>query len=59
MYRNNLKIVVGLLVAMGLYLWPSLVIQTDEFRPIMVGWGYFGGWGGVSMAYLLYFRRFS
>ena len=34
------------------YLWPSLVIQTDEFRPIMVGWGYFGGWGGVSMAYL-------
>lgn len=34
------------------YLWPSLVIQTDEFRPIMVGFGYFYGWGGVSMAYL-------
>jgi multiple sugar transport system permease protein len=34
------------------YLWPALVIQTDEFRPIMVGFGYFYGWGGVSMAYL-------
>lgn len=34
------------------YLWPVLVIQTDQFRPVMVGWGYFGGWGGVSMAYL-------
>jgi multiple sugar transport system permease protein len=34
------------------YLWPSLVIQTDEFRPIMVGYGYFYGWGGPSMAYL-------
>jgi multiple sugar transport system permease protein len=34
------------------YLWPSLVIQTDEFRPIMVGFGYFYGGGGVSMAYL-------
>jgi len=34
------------------YLWPALVIQTNEFRPIMVGFGYFSGWGGVSMAYL-------
>ena len=34
------------------YLWPVLVIRTDQFRPIMVGWGYFGGGGGVSMAYL-------
>lgn len=34
------------------YLWPILVIQTDQFRPIMVGWGYFGGLGGASMAYL-------
>ncbi|MCB0180238.1 MAG: carbohydrate ABC transporter permease [Anaerolineae bacterium] len=35
------------------YLWPVLVIRTDQFRPIMVGWGYFGGGGGVSMAYLI------
>lgn len=34
------------------YLWPSLVIQTDEFRTLMVGFGYFAGWGGVNMAYL-------
>ncbi|MDX1522052.1 MAG: carbohydrate ABC transporter permease [Anaerolineae bacterium] len=34
------------------YLWPSLVIRTDEYRPIMVGFGYFGGRDGVSMAYL-------
>jgi multiple sugar transport system permease protein len=34
------------------FLWPALVIQTDQFRPIMVGYGYFYGWGGVSMAYL-------
>lgn len=34
------------------YLWPSLVIQTDEFRPLMVGFGYFFGRDGMSMAYL-------
>jgi len=34
------------------YLWPSLVIQTDEFRTLMVGFGYFAGWGGVNVAYL-------
>jgi len=34
------------------YLWPSLVIQTDQFRPIMVGIGYIGYWSGMSMAYL-------
>ena len=34
------------------YLWPALVIQTDEYRPIMVGFGYFNGRDGVSMAYL-------
>ncbi len=33
------------------YLWPSMVVQTDTFRPIMVGYGYFQG-GGVGMAYL-------
>ena len=33
------------------YLWPSMVVQTDAFRPIMVGFGYFYG-GGVGMAYL-------
>ena len=40
------------LVMWNQYLWPVLVIRTDQFRPIMVGWGYFGGGGGVSMAYL-------
>ena len=34
------------------YLWPALVIRTDEFRPIMVGFGYFAGRDGESMAYL-------
>ena len=34
------------------YLWPALVIQTDAYRPIMVGFGYFNGRDGVSMAYL-------
>ncbi|HSG18577.1 MAG TPA: carbohydrate ABC transporter permease [Anaerolineae bacterium] len=34
------------------YLWPALVIQTDEFRTLMIGFGYFGGRDGASMAYL-------
>lgn len=34
------------------YLWPSMVVQTDEFRTLMVGFGYFWGPDGVSMAYL-------
>ena len=33
------------------YLWPTLVVQTDAYRPIMVGFGYFYG-DGVGMAYL-------
>lgn len=40
------------LVMWNQYLWPVLVIQTDKYRPIMVGYGYFGGGGGISMAYL-------
>jgi multiple sugar transport system permease protein len=44
--------ILHLLAMWNQYLWPSLVIQTDQFRPIMVGFGYFYGWGGVSMAYL-------
>lgn len=34
------------------YLWPVLVVRSEELRPIMVGLGYFRGGGGVSMAYL-------
>jgi multiple sugar transport system permease protein len=34
------------------YLWPALVIQTDEFRTLMIGFGYFGGRDGASMAFL-------
>ena len=34
------------------YLWPSMVLQTDEFRTLMVGFGYFWGPDGMSMAYL-------
>jgi multiple sugar transport system permease protein len=33
------------------YLWPVMVIQVDAYRPVMVGAGYFQGWGEV-MAYL-------
>lgn len=35
------------------YLWPSMVVQTDEFRTLMVGFGYFYGGDGMSMAYLV------
>jgi multiple sugar transport system permease protein len=35
------------------YLWPSMVVQTDEFRTLMVGYGYFSGSDGRSMAYLV------
>ncbi len=45
--------ILHLLAMWNQYLWPSLVIQTDQFRPIMVGFGYVYGWGGVSMAYLI------
>jgi multiple sugar transport system permease protein len=41
-----------MLIMWNQYLWPVLVIRTDEFRPIMVGYGYFGGRDGASMAYL-------
>ncbi|UCG26512.1 MAG: carbohydrate ABC transporter permease [Chloroflexota bacterium] len=34
------------------YLWPTMVIQTDKYRTLMVGHGYFGGRDGASMAYL-------
>ncbi|UCG25914.1 MAG: carbohydrate ABC transporter permease [Chloroflexota bacterium] len=34
------------------YLWPSMVIQTDEYRTLMVGFGYLYGADGPSMAYL-------
>ena len=43
--------IMRLLVMWNQYLWPTLVIQTDKYRPIMVGFGYFGG-GGAGMAYL-------
>jgi multiple sugar transport system permease protein len=44
--------ILHILLMWNQYLWPALVTQTDAFRPIMVGWGYFGGRDGVSMAYL-------
>ena len=34
------------------YLWPTMVIQKDEYRTLMVGYGYFSGRDGASMAYL-------
>jgi multiple sugar transport system permease protein len=43
--------ILRLLVMWNQYLWPTLVIQTDKYRPIMVGFGYFSG-GGAGMAYL-------
>lgn len=43
--------IMRLLVMWNQYLWPTLVVQTDKYRPIMVGFGYFGG-GGAGLAYL-------
>jgi len=33
------------------YLWPVMVIQVDQYRPVMVGAGYLQSWGEM-MAYL-------
>ena len=43
--------IMRLLVMWNQYLWPTLVVQTDKYRPIMVGFGYFYA-GGPGMAYL-------
>jgi len=43
--------IMRLLVMWNQYLWPTLVVQTDKYRPIMVGFGYFYA-GGAGMAYL-------
>lgn len=45
--------ILQLLAMWNQYLWPSLVIQTDTYRPVMVGFGYVYGFSGVSMAYLV------
>ncbi len=45
--------ILQLLAMWNQYLWPALVIQTDTYRPIMVGFGYVYGFSGVSMAYLV------
>ena len=45
--------ILQLLAMWNQYLWPALVIQTDSYRPIMVGFGYVYGFSGVSMAYLV------
>jgi multiple sugar transport system permease protein len=33
------------------YLWPVMVIQIEAYRPVMVGFDYYQGWG-ETMAYL-------
>jgi multiple sugar transport system permease protein len=34
------------------YLWPLMVTQTEDIRPVMVGAAYFGQWGPFGMAYM-------